>query len=161
MSTCNCSICLSTVDSENAEILTMGGYGYPRYLCEECAGDLTLATTSPDCKEIEEVMDRIGNKLWGMHVDDEVTIKTVSEIFESAMERAIEIKNGTYDFSKDEAEPEDVIEDIPEDMKETEEDRLLDEKEAQSLEKFNKILNWVTLGVAALAVAFIVFKFLS
>ena len=41
-----CSICSVPVDSENASILVMGGFGNPRYVCEECSQDLDLLTES-------------------------------------------------------------------------------------------------------------------
>ena len=54
----------------------------------------------------------------------------------------------------DEVEEEDY--EIPEDMKETEEDRLLDEKERESNQRFDKIMNWIWAALLVGVVAFLV-----
>lgn len=155
-----CSICLNNLDKDEADILTMGIYGTPRYICPDCAADLTKATTSRDVKEIEEAMDKIGQKLAYCGIDDERTRDTIEEIFNDAKARALEIKNGTYDFSLDDEPKEDVLEEIPEDMQESEEDKLLDKKESEKLKKFEDIINWITIGLGAAAAIFFVVYFL-
>ena len=161
MADMNCAICLSNVDSESADILTMGAYGTPRFICKECADDLTVTTASHDFKEIEAAMDRLSAKLSRSNVDDPRTIETITEIFDDSAKRAAAIKNGTYDFSMDGvAENDNILEDIPEELLETEEDRLLDEKEAKSMKKFDSIMNWVSMGAVIAAIAFAIFYFL-
>jgi hypothetical protein len=161
MADMNCAICLSNVDSESADILTMGAYGTPRFICTECADDLSVATDSHDFKKIEEAMDRLSAKLSRSNVDDHRTIEALTEIFDDSAKRAAAIKNGTYDFSMDGvAENDNILEDIPEELLETEEDRLLDEKEAKSMKKFDSIMNWVSMGAVIAAIAFAIFYFL-
>ena len=80
--------------------------------------------------------------------------------FRSA-ERAQKIKQGNYDFSLDEiadADSEDGFDDIPEELRETEEDRLQDEKDAELLKKIDKVLNWLWIGVGAFAVIVVIIK---
>ena len=48
-----CSLCKKIVDSENAPILTMGGFGNPRYLCDECAANIEVMTTAREVDVIK------------------------------------------------------------------------------------------------------------
>ena len=71
------------------------------------------------------------------------------------------IKLGEYDFALDEIADQsgnEGFDDIPEELKETEEDRLLDEKEAEALKKFDKVLNWLWAGVGVFAAVVIIIK---
>ena len=131
----SCSICKAPIESENPSVLTMGGYGNPRYVCECCDGDH---------------LARIG-------CEDNAVIKTMEEMVRGATARAEAIREGTYDFSEDEAESaEEEMIDIPEELRETEEDRALDEREEAKAKKMDKIMDhaWIVLLVlfgAALA----------
>ena len=137
----SCSLCRESVDAESAPILAMGGFGNPRYLCDECASDIECALYERDADKIEESMHRLSKKLKA-DTDDKVTMEAVGDIFSKAGERAKKIKEGTYDFSEDEADEdaEELVE-IPEELQETEEDRALDEKEKAAEKKMDKILN--------------------
>ena len=174
-----CCICNKIVDSDTAPILTVGGYGNAKYLCEECAADLDTATSARDFDTIKSAMDSIGEKMGKNNIDDELVIATVGELFIGAKERAKAIEAGEYDFSREdadgvtdteisedtEADAEECGEaseefDIPEELRETEEDRELDAKEKKQGAFYEKIFNWISLGiiVAALAaVAYLVF----
>ena len=174
-----CCICNKIVDSDTAPILTVGGYGNAKYLCEECATDLDTATSARDFDTIKSAMDSIGEKMGKNNIDDELVIATVGELFIGAKERAKAIEAGEYDFSGEdadevtdteisketEADAEESGEeseefDIPEDLRETEEDRELDAKEKKQGAFYDKIFNWISIGiiVAALAaVAYLVF----
>lgn len=156
----NCSICKRNVDAENAPILAMGGFGNPRFLCDECASDVESALYGRDAEKIEESMQSLSKKLAASSNDDGLTVETVSDIFAKAGERAKAIKNGTYDFSEDESEEEEGFDDIPEELQESEEDIELDRKDAEAAKKIDKISNWITLGIMVAAVAFLVVRFL-
>ena len=155
-----CAVCLAALDMDEAEILTISGFGAPRYLCPDCSNDFNVATTSHDFKAVEEAMAKVGDKLAKGGIEDGQTLDTVTEIFNGAAARAAEIKNGTYDFSLDEEEDEEGLDTIPEDLLETEEDRLLDEKEREQLRKFDTVMNWIILALGAAACVFLVLYFL-
>ena len=154
-----CSICRSEVDSETANILTVAGFGTPRYLCDSCDGDFETATRSRDIDAVYSAMDRISRKLAESDTDDARLIETVRGILDEAGERADMIKNGVYDFSAEEEEIE-ADEEIPEELQETEEDKELDKIEAEHNKKYDKITNIVTLVILGAALAFVVYRVL-
>ena len=153
----SCSICKRTVDTENAPILAMGGFGNPRYLCEECSADIESALYEKDTEKIEASMQRLSEKLAAASSDDGLTIETVKDIFSRAGERAKAIKDGAYDFSEDESADE-GFDELPQELMETEEDKEKDKKDAETAKKIDKISNWITLGIIVAAVIFFVVK---
>lgn len=153
-----CSVCGRNTESETSSILVMGGYGNPKYLCDECALDFDAATTAADYESIKAAMDKIGAKLADNNTDDETVLYAVNEIFSEAGERAEKIKNGTYDFSEDEKNEEG--DDIPEELLESEEDKALDEKEVKANKLFDSIFNWVFAAAIVGVIAYFVIKFL-
>ena len=157
-----CSICNVRLDTENAAILTMSGFGSPRYICEGCDGELSLATRARDISEIGAAMDRISKKMTENNVDDSLVLKTVEEIMSEASVRAEKIKGGNYDFSDEEAaELEDGTEEIPEELRESEEDRELDRIEAEKNKKLDKITNIICIVAIVAAVGFFAYKLIS
>ena len=169
-----CCICNKFVDSDTAPILTVGGYGNAKYLCDECSTDLDTATSARDFDTIKSAMDSIGEKMGKNNIEDELVIATIGELFIGAKERAKAIEAGEYDFSDEDAESAPEVEseeteqsgeeveefDIPEELRETEEDKALDEKDKKNNAFYDKIFNWISIGiiVAALAaVAYLVF----
>ncbi len=161
MTESNCSICLSPVDGESADILTMGAYGTPKCLCDGCSALMRTATSSRDYDEICAAMDEVGRRIFDANIDDRRVIATVSGIFDASRERAERIKDGSYDFSLDTEEPDEEAADVPEELLESEEDRALDERDEEKRRKWDKILNWVSLGIIAAAVAFIIWYFVG
>ena len=162
MSSRKCCLCSKIIESETADILTMGGYGIPRYLCEECANDLNTVTRGTTSDGIHAAMDRLGKKMSVSDVEDKLVIKTVNDIFVSSNERSEQINNGTYDFSLDEEElKEDELDELPPELEETEEDRELDAKDEARGKKLDKILNWFCAGVFIAAIAYILYYFLG
>ncbi len=147
----NCCTCLTRVDEESASILTMGAYGTPKCLCEECATLVDTITLGRDYDEITSAMEKITEKMSAANIDDRVTVSTMTELLRQSAERAQKIKDGEYDFSSDEPAENECFEEIPEELQETEEDRLLDEKDAAASAKFDKVLNiiWIVVGSAA------------
>ena len=154
----NCSTCLKRIENEEAPVLAMGAYGTPKLLCDECAELIDKMTLSKDYDEITEAINSIAGKMSAANIDDRVTLDTMTDMLENSAKRAQQIKDGTYDFALDEVEADDGFDEIPEELRETEEDRLLDEKEAEANAKFDKFLNWTWIGVAIGVVAFIIYK---
>ena len=153
-----CSLCTRAEVDDNAPILTMSAYGNPRYICEDCARDLDDATSARDYSVIKSAFDRLGEKIANQLVIDDFVNDTLQEVMSEAAERAEKIKNGEYDFSLDEEADEGEMDDLPEELLETEEDRALDEQDAKRQEIFDKWFNWVSLGAVIGAVAFVVWK---
>jgi hypothetical protein len=155
----NCSICRREVDPESANILTVVGFGTPRYLCDACDGDFETATRSRDIDAVYSAMDRISKKLAESDTDDARLIETVHGILEEAGERADMIKSGVYDFSSEEEEIEED-EEIPEELKESEEDKELDKIEAEKNKKYEKVTNIIAFITLGAALAFLIYRIL-
>ena len=156
-----CSICNAKIDTEDAAILTMGAYGNPRYLCDECAKDLDTATLSRDTDEIAEAMECIGSKMADSDPDKQ-TYNTVTALMANALDRAKKIKDGEYDFSLDEVrESEDEMDEIPEELAESEEDKEKDLADEEKQKQFDKIYNYVLIGVGIGMAAFIIWKIID
>ena len=153
-----CSICNVKIDSEEPAILTMGGFGYPRYLCDECAADLDEASLGRDESCIAAAMDRIGKKML-VSDPDRQTYTTVTGLMALAHDRALKIRDGSYDFSLDEAD--DGFDEIPDELAETEEDKEKDRIDEENAKKFDKIFNYVLIGVCVVFVGFIIWKITS
>ena len=148
-----CSVCLTGIDLDTAPVLTMGSYGTPRCLCDDCAKHVENFTRGRDYDSIIASMDEISARMSRANIDDKVTSMCITDMLVSAAKRATAIKEGSYDFSLD-VDEEDY--EIPEELRETEEDRALDEKDAQDRKKLDKVMNWVWLGVIVAAAAFVI-----
>ena len=155
-----CSVCRRNTDSETSSILVMGGFGNPKYLCEECERDFDKVTGARNYESIKAAMDKVGENLSKNNVEDQTVLDAIEEIFVEARERAEKIKNGTYDFSEEELETVDEEDEIPEDLRESEEDKQLDQKEAKVNKKIDTILNWAFVVIFVLAIGFFVAKLL-
>ena len=154
-----CAICYTNIDGDNAPILAMGGFGYPRLLCPECERLIESVSTTKDYDEFLEAKKSLASRCHPYLSDDKLTFDTVCSILDSSTERAEAIKSGTYDFSLDEVAEEDSFDEIPDDMKETEEDRLLDERDEEMSKKADKVLNWAMLGALIALIGFAVYFF--
>ena len=163
-----CSICKNTVDSETAAVLTVGGYGNAKYICDECASLLDTATTAREFDAVKAAMDSIGEKMARSNVDDDLVIATVGELFIGAKKRAKAIKDGTYDFSleetkideeqgSDDEQKSDEEFDIPDELRETEEDKALDAADEKKNVFFDKIFNWISLALIVGGLAAVVY----
>ncbi len=150
-----CSICKREIDATAAPILTMGAYGNPRFLCDECAGDIDTSTTDTDFNRIAEAMDRLSAKM-GSSEPEELVVNTLTDIMASAADRANKIKDGSYDFSLDAAE-EESFDEIPEDMLESEEDKKIEEIQEEKNKKFDKIFNIISAIVFSALGAYLIF----
>ncbi len=154
-----CSVCTAEIETDEAAILTMGGFATPRYICAECESDMDSASGSADVDVIFAAMERVSKKMTSNNIDDGAVLKTVEEIMKAASERAEMIRNGEYDFSEDDSEEFAEGEDeIPEELRETDEDRELDRKEAEANKRADKITNWVCIALIAAAVGYLVYR---
>ena len=146
----SCCICRAEVDAENAPMLTVNAFAAARYLCPECEKDLDTVMRGTTPEEIGEAMDRISAKLAENDIENKTTLAAIDEIMKDASERAEEIKNGTYDFSLDD----EVIEEIPEELLESEEDKELDRIEEEKNKKLDKIFDWINFALIFALIAF-------
>ena len=158
-----CSICGKPTENEDAPILTISGFGNARYLCDECSGEMDLSMSSRDVEEIEATVATLGKKMEKCQ-DDQATA-TLYGFINVACERLSKIKEGTYDFAIDERikemADEDVMEEIPEELRETEEDKALDAEDAKKQEKFDKIMNWITIGAIAITAIVLIIRIIG
>ena len=154
----NCCTCLTRIVEEDAPVLAMGAYGTPKLLCEDCAALVETMTLSRDYDEITNAMESLTAKMSAANIDDRVTVATATDILHKSAERAQLIKAGAYDFALDEVEDTEGFDEIPEELMETEEDRLLDEKDAIANAKFDKFMNWMWVGVGVCFVALLIYK---
>ena len=157
----NCCTCLAKIQNEDAPVLTMGAYGTPKLLCDDCAELVETANYGKDYDSIVAAMDRLTAKMSASNIDDRVTVATVTEMLAANADRAQKIKEGTYDFSLDDEKANEGIDEIPEELQETEEDRLLDEKEAEANAKFDKFLNWAWIGFGIAAAAYVIWMIID
>ena len=157
-----CSICKKSVDSEEVAILSMGGFGTPRYMCCECESDIREMTLSRDIDAINLAIERVGKKLSKTSVDDKITLKTVDEIIKSSADRRERIKNGTYDFSEEDEEAEyEEDEEIPEELRESEEDIEAERLKAEKYKKLDAVTNWILMVLFAGALGFMIYRIIT
>ena len=154
----NCCTCLARITSDDAPVLTMGAYGTPKLLCDDCAELVETMTSGQDYEAIAEAMEALTARMSSANIDDRFTVATVTELLSDCASRAQQIKEGTYDFSLDAEKADEGFDEIPEELQETEEDRLLDEKEAAANAKFDKFMNWAWVAVGACVVGVIAYK---
>ena len=158
-----CSICGKPIENENAPILTISGFGNARYVCDECSDEMDVAMTSRDVEEFEAAVSVLGEKMEKCH--DEQATATLFSFINVACERLSKIKEGTYDFAIDERmkeiADEEGMDEIPEELQETEEDKALDAEDAKKQEKFDKIMNWLTIGAIAITAIVLIIRFIG
>ena len=146
----NCCICERNVEREDAPILAMGGAGYARVLCEECDRELQVAPRGHDVDEIKAAINSLSTKMANSE-PDAVTYRMMNEILVTATQRAMEIKDGTYDFARDDEEDNEGFDEIPEELLESEEDIELDKKDEEKAKKFDKVYSIIlTISLIAL-----------
>ena len=155
-----CCICDKSIEREDAPILTLGGAGYARLLCDECDNELQLATLSHDVEEIKESINSLGNKMADGE-PDQLTYNLVSSILLRATDRGMKIKDGEYDFALDEAEEEEGFDEIPEELLESEEDIALDKADEEKMKKFDKVYNYVLIGAIIALVGIVIYKLVN
>ena len=154
-----CCICKKELVNPEAPVLTMGAYGSPKCVCDECSALIETATTSHDYEEAINACREIGDSMTHGDTGDVQVIDTVNEIIESAKQRAEAIQDGTYDFSIDEVSEEDTFE-ITEDLEETEEDKAKDAKDAQVMKIFDTVASWACGIILVATLIFFIIKFI-
>ncbi len=157
----SCSICKATVDPENAAILSMGGFGTPRYMCAECEADFEEMTLSRDVEAINLAISRIGKKISDAGSDDKITLRTVEDVMKASAERKEKIKDGTYDFSLEEAAESTEDDEVPEELRESEEDAEKERLKAEKYKKLDYFTNWILVGVFIGALGFIAYRIIT
>lgn len=148
-----CCICNKKIERDDPAVLAMGGAGIPRYLCDDCEKLLDDATLSTDYDTAGAAIGKL-SKLMADGDPDPVTYAIVNGILIKSSNRAVAIKEGTYDFALDD-EPivEEGYDEVPEDLQETEEDKEKDRIDEEKQKKFDKIYNiLLIIGCSAFAV---------
>ena len=153
-----CCLCGKIIEREDAAVLSMGAAGNPRLLCDECEALLDTATLGKDYEDIKAAIEQIGAHMLERDPDG-VTYSMVNEIMVSATERAKAIKDGSYDFSLDDQPKDDGgLDDIPEELLESDEDKELDKVDDEKMKKFDKVYNFVLIGACVAFAIFLVWK---
>ena len=155
-----CCMCDSNIERDDAPVLSMGGAGYARVLCDRCSGLLDTATLGTDYDEIKGAIAEIG-EIMADNDPDQVTFAMVSGLVYNASERAKAIKDGSSDFSLDNEENDEGFDEIPEELRESEEDIQKDKEEEEKLKKFDKFYNYVLIGAGIGAALFIIWKIID
>ena len=154
-----CALCGRIPECEEPAVLTMGRYGHPRHLCEECESQMDTANLGRDYDEIINAIDILGKKATSFAFDDDVTMDVMRAFIMRAAKRAADIKAGNYNFDVEDAPVEEEgFDEIPEELRETEEDAELDRIEAEKAKHFDKFLNGLWIGVFAAIFVFALLK---
>ena len=64
-----------------------------------------------------------------------------------------------YDFSEEKESAAEEEDGVPEELRETDEDKRLEEEEAKKNAKLDKITNWVCLAILIIAAGFLIYRF--
>ena len=156
-----CCTCLSRIENEDAPVLVMGAYGTPKLLCDQCAELVETITLGTDFNEITGSMQALMDRMSASNVDDKFTLNSVTKLLTDSAKRAQKIKEGTYDFSLDEAEDPDSFDEIPEELQETEEDKELDRIDAEKEAKHDKVFNVILIIAAVGFVAVLAWRLID
>lgn len=151
----SCAICRCEIDNETAPIIAMGGFGQPRYICDGCAKRIDVMNESLDSEEIRAAMSYLAETMSNNASDDMVAHNAVKVMLIEAGDRLKKIEDGSY--IEEEASDGELLE-IPEELVETEEDIELDRQDKIKLEKFDKVFNWISIGlISAVVIAAIIY----
>ena len=159
-----CVICKRPIESEDPAVLSLGALGTPKHICTHCEDTIDKMLSLTDYNEIMSECKTLGEALTRGDTGDESVIKSVNELITKAADRAASIKEGSYDFSEDEEESgdaEESFDEIPEELRETAEDKALDEKEAHFTAIFNTVTTWISGIILVGAVGFFIYTLLS
>ena len=154
-----CVICGKIITEESPAILTVGVYGDHGYICNECQALFDTATLGREYEKVAEAIETLC-KIMVDSSPDSKTFEVASAILSDAAERAKLIKAGEYDFSLDE-EDSDELDEIPEELRETDEDKEKDRHDEERAKKFDKVFNYITAGVFIVAAILIIVKLIS
>lgn len=152
-----CSVCGAPV-GDNAEILTIAGFGTARRLCPSCASLIDEALSSNEYGRIASATEELAERLAARDCEDGATLSEMADIFETAKSRAEKISRGEEPDEPENAE-EDCDPQVPEELLESEEDRLLDEKEAEEAKKSDRLFAYFGGGFLAAAIIYVLLDF--
>ena len=157
-----CCICQNNIEREDPAILSLGGTGNARVLCDGCESLIDTATLGRDYEEIGSALGELGRRTADGD-PDRVTYNVVNSIMMKAADRAKKIKDGTYDFSLDsETDGSDVdFDEIPEELKESEEDIEKDKADEEKMKKFDKVYNVIIILAVAAIVGIIAWRIIQ
>ena len=172
-----CSVCLRTIEGDDAPILTISGYGKPRLLCPRCDKLVGTICDSTDKVEVSEAIKKIGESLTSANVDDKAVFDTLKTMIDEARVRIEEgvlpntdesdeqgnvlssgSENATAEDTAEEAYEE--IFDIPEELRESEEDRVKDEKEAKHNKVMDSVVGWAAAAILVATIVIFIVKFI-
>ncbi len=183
-----CCICQKLIEEKDPPILTHGAFGHPRCLCRDCETVLDTVIEGKTADEVRTALRTLSDLRIENDDYDVSTAAILTQITEDAVARADAMEAGTYvpddtvsaaeesdddqtpcgtDVSKedtDEADEWQTAYDIPEDLRETEEDRELDRRDAEreaKQEKIDRIARIVFLTIFACCVAYIIYQLLA
>lgn len=151
-----CCLCAKEVEREDAPVLGMGRAGNPRVLCDDCEAHLDNAMRGKDYESIKNSVNILSDRLTKSD-PDRYTFDLASALLLDASKRAKAIKDGTFDFSAEEAEDSEGYDEIPEELLESEEDKELDRIEEEKSKKFDKVYNIILIVLLALAAGYLVY----
>ena len=161
-----CCICNTVIEREDAPILAMGAVGNPKLLCDKCAELLDIATMGREYEKIEAAMDEIGRKM-GDSSPDHTTYNIVSGLMAESAGRAKAIKLGNYNFSleeqlREEKENEEgEFDEIPDELRESEEDIAKDKEDEEKAKKFDKVYNVILACVIVVFVGVLAWRLIQ
>lgn len=151
-----CCICQQTVEREDAPVLTYGAYGHARVLCDRCDACLTALTRGRESVKIREALEELSTLRPLMDERDMAATGELTRLIDGAAERLYAIEAGDYDFAAEEAEDGEV-EDIPEELLETEEEREAEARREERERKNDRVFSYVWGAVMVAAIAAIVY----
>ncbi len=174
-----CCICQSLIEEKDPPILTHGAFGHPRCLCHGCE---TILDTVIQGKTAEDVRGAL-RTLSDLRIENEdydgSTAAILTQITTDAIARADAMDAGTYvpeetadddsdgdptaGATADVADTPEMMYDIPEELRETEEDRELDRRDAEleaKQEKFDRVARIAFLVVLGCAMAYTLYRLL-
>lgn len=148
--------------------MTHGAYGHPRCLCPSCEALLDTAIEGSEVEAVRGALHALSDLRIKNGDFDKATSETLTQIVAQASERMAAMEAGTYEGSaacevteepvQASAEDEAAQEyDIPEELRELEEDRERDRIEDEREKAFDKYFRFVWIGVIAAFVAALVY----
>lgn len=172
-----CSFCLRTIEGDDAPILTISGFGKPRLLCPHCDKLVGTICDSTDKVEVSEAIEKIGESLTLANVDDKAVFDTLKAMIDEARVRieegvlpitdapdeqgdAVAEDNEADTLVKNTEAAAEEIFDIPEELRESDEDRAKDEKEAKHSKVMDSVVGWAAAAILVATIVIFIVKFI-
>ena len=156
----HCALCYR--ESEDPALFFISKYGKPKYICEACEKEYETATRDRDPDTAEQALQGLYEK--AKQNPDVAVVEMLGNTLREANQRITEIRNGSYDFAKDEEDDPDMLLEVPEELRqdpeEAEEEQAAAEKE-KSVTRGDRILNLCWLILLLCALGFVAYKIAS